>query len=54
MGSSSDYWITDPSWSNGNVDANIYYQSGSGSATYHIYLGSASIYDYKYIRCVKD
>jgi len=50
MGSMGEYWITDPNWNNGNAHANINQNSG----VYYIYLGSASVYNYKYIRCVKD
>ncbi len=50
MGSTGQYWITDPNLNNGNAYADIIETSG----VYYIYLGYASIYNYKYIRCVKD
>ena len=50
MGDDGTYWTTDPSVTNGNAAANI----NDNNSPYYIYIGYASIYHYKSIRCVKD
>ena len=51
MGQAGHYWLEDLNLG-GNFYTNIYFDSSLG---FHIvYLGSASLWDYKYVRCVKD
>jgi len=59
MGSQDSYWLSNAvsqgggtNWPDGNACVNIY---NSTTPSYHVVnLGSASFWDYKYVRCVKD
>ena len=50
MGSNASFWTTTNEVSNGNAWCSIFFSTDY----YSVYLGSASLWDYKYVRCVKD
>ena len=56
FGSQVGYWLSNAFssngtlWDDGQAWSNIYETQG----THVVYLGSASYWDYKYVRCVKD